>query len=116
MTEGQVAHNWVESLRGLEVVISGDFRTDLKMTKREMRERALGAGARRASEDVRRTTDLFVKGESPLYKFDVYGDKEAELATRAPGAWVIDGWGFKALLAGGRAPAWKPMQPRRVVF
>ena len=107
---------WVESLRGREVVISGDFRTDLQMTKRDMRERAIGAGAARASEDVRRTTDIFVKGHSPLYKFDEHGDKEAELAARAPRALVIDGWGFRALLEGRRAPAWRPMQPPRTAM
>lgn len=116
MADRLAAQTWVESIRGLEVVISGDFRTDFNMTKKEMRERALGAGAKRASEDVRRSSDLFVKGESPMYKFDVYGDKEADLAARAPRAWVIDGWGFMALMAGGRARAWKPMQPRQVGY
>ena len=106
---------WVNTLRGKHVVISGDFRRDILLTKREMRELAEGAGATSASEDVNRTTQVFVKGESPLYKFDYYGDKEAELARRAPLAWVIDGWGFRALLDGGRAPAWKPMHPRVVL-
>ena len=106
---------WVETLRGKNVVISGDFRRDLGLTKQGMRESAEGAGAKSASEDVTRTTDVFVKGESPRYKYDHYGDKEAELAVRAPHACVIDGWGFRALLDGGRAPARKPMHPR-VVF
>lgn len=61
-------------------------------------------------------THLFVKGESPLYKFDLFGDKEAEFALRAPGAWVIDGSGFTALLAGVSTLAWKPMQPRPCAF
>jgi hypothetical protein len=99
----------IDSLRGKEVVISGDFRRILGLTKAVMRERATECGAAHVGEDVRSTTDVFVKGESPLYKYDSFGDREAELAARAPHAWVIDAWGFKALLERRTAPAWKPL-------
>jgi hypothetical protein len=70
----------VESLRGLEVVVSGDFRQSLGLQKDELVRRIRRVGAAHVGTDVRSTTDLFVRGASALYKYGQFGDKEAELA------------------------------------
>ncbi len=69
----------LESIRGKEVVVSGDFR-DLGYTKGELRLLALRTGAVRAIEDVTARTNVFVKGTSPRYKFVKSGSREAEVA------------------------------------
>ncbi len=98
----------VESLRGLEVVVSGDFRQSLGLQKDELVRQVRRVGAAHVGTDVRSTTDLFVRGASALYKYGKFGDKEAELAARVPDALVIDSAGVAALLNGEPAPAWPP--------
>lgn len=104
-----------DTLKGKEVVISGDFRHEYRLTKAEMCQLAKRAGARHAGEDPRKTTDIFVKGTSPLYKYGRYGDKEAELVLKAPNAVVIDGARFFELLRAAGVQAWPPpARPLRV--
>lgn len=89
----------IDTLRGKEVVISGDFRAGFGKRKAELAELARRAGARRVGYDVRKTTEVFVKGQSERYKYNSFGDREAELAARVPRAIVIGGEEFFALLA-----------------
>jgi hypothetical protein len=98
----------IDSLSGLEVVVSGDYRQTLGKTKAEVMRDVRSAGARHVGTDIRSTTDVFVRGESKLYKFGDYGEREAELAARVPRAVVIDSWGLLSLLNGDAAPVWPP--------
>lgn len=94
---------WVESVRGLEVKVSGDFRqTELEMKQTDV-ERELRSRGAKVVADVRRTTDLLVRADSPLYKYDQYGDREAELAryrTRGSDGAVVEVKGLVAILNG----------------
>lgn len=98
---------WVESLHGLEVKVTGDFRrTALGMTQPEIEALLADHGARVVG-DVRRTTDLLIRADSPAWKYGRFGAREVELAEnlaagRAVGVLEVDA--LVALLDG--EPVW----------
>lgn len=60
---------WIDSVRGLEVKITGDFRlTPLRMTQPAVEELLLSRGAVVVG-DIRTTTDVLVRADSPQWKY-----------------------------------------------
>lgn len=105
---------WVVTLRGEEVVFTGDFRSSLGLQRDELKRIVRRHGGR-VSDDVRRTTDVLVRGHSPLWKYRDFGEREAEVATlqmRGYDVVIIDSKGFAALLDGLPAPVIRPHRPR----
>lgn len=105
---------WVESLAGLEVRVTGDFRrTALRMTQTEL-EHDLRARGAIVVADIRRTTDLLIRAESALWKYGDFGDREAELASyreRGGDGLVIEVSDLLALFEGLSAWAREPLAP-----
>lgn len=95
---------WIESLKGLEVIVTGDFRkTTLGMRQSDVEHELRSRGAV-VIADIRLTTDLLIRADSPLWKYGDYGDREAELARhrrdRSSDGVVVDVDGLVALLDG----------------
>jgi len=112
---------WIESVRGLEVKITGDFRlTPLRMTQPAVEELLLSRGAIVVA-DIRTTTDVLVRADSPQWKYRTYGAREAELARIQAGGrdvGVLDVEDLLALLEGfgvwARDPESAPLEAKPV--
>jgi hypothetical protein len=98
---------WVQSLEGLEVKVTGDFRqTRFKASQDRIDELVHQRGAQVVGE-VRRTTNLLVRADSPNWKYGDYGTREERLARyQRPGheSGVLDVQDLDDLLHG--VPVW----------
>lgn len=105
---------WIDSLSGLEVKVTGDFRrTSLGMTQPQL-ERVLKARGAIVVTDIKRTTDLLVRAESARWKYGEFGEREAELAAhrkRGGDGVVIEVEDVAALLDGVAVWAREPLSP-----
>lgn len=105
---------WVESLDGLEVKVTGDFRqTELGLTQRAV-ERLLRQHGARVVSEVRRTTDLLIRADSPSWKYVDFGAREERLSKyqdRAGSSGVLDVDDLVELLAGRPVWARDPSSP-----
>lgn len=103
---------WIDSLSGLEVKVTGDFRRpSLAMTQKELEQVLRSRGAVLVA-DIRRTTHLLIRAGSASWKYGVFGDREAELAqhrSRGGNGVVIDVDDLAVLLQGGAVWARDPL-------
>ncbi len=103
----------VESLRGQEVVLTGDFRRLLRWTRKELQREIRQRGAS-VKDDVTLNTTILARGESPLWKYGRYGEREDEVADmqrRGYHVRIIDASGLWSLLHGEPAPVLQPHEP-----
>lgn len=105
---------WIENLRGLNVIVTGDFRPRLSMNRSDLQALLRKHGAC-VDDDVRRSTDLLIRADSPMWLYGEYGQREAELAENGRlghDVGVIDVDGLVKLLSGEgvwtRAPLFPP--------
>ena len=71
---------WFESLSGVEVKVTGDFRqTPLRRSQSAVEDLLRARGAIVVG-DIRSTTKLLVRADSPQWLYGHYGAREAELA------------------------------------
>lgn len=97
---------WIENLKGRNVIISGGFGDSLGLTQEGVRDKLRSLGAIIQS-DVTQSTQILLRGWSPLWKYGDFGDREAELAVNQRAGRdvsVIDVEGFRQLMK--RKGAW----------
>ena len=104
---------WIDNLRGLNVIVTGDFRPDLGLNRSELHSLLQQHGAN-VHNDVKRSTDLLIRADSPMWLYGDFGQREAELAEnqkfgREVGVVDVDGLG--TLLDGAGVWARDPMFP-----
>lgn len=102
---------WIESLRGQNVIVSGDFRPLMDMNRTELHSvlRRLGANIH---SDVKWSTDLLIRADSPMWLYGKFGEREAELAEnqqRGQDVGVIDASDLATLIEGRGVWARDPM-------
>lgn len=103
----------IESLRGQEVVLTGDFRRLLGLTRKELQRELRQRGAI-VKDDITLNTSVLARGESHLWKFGRYGDREDEVADmqgRGYDVKIIDATGLWSLLHGEPARVLQPQEP-----
>ena len=105
---------WVDSLDGLEVKVTGDFRRTQFRASQPAMEQLLRRHGARVVGQVRKTTDLLIRSDSPNWKYGEYGAREVRLARyqgngRRSGVIDVDDLGD--LLDGFRVWARDPASP-----
>lgn len=100
----------IDSLHGQEVVLTGDFRRLLGWTRKELQREMRQRGAT-VKDDVTLNTTILARGESPLWKYGRYGEREdevAEMQRRGYDVRIIDATGLWSLLHGKPAKVLQP--------